>query len=126
MDRQQHIEMPRRQQCFDKFEKPEGVVPQPRTMMKLRNESRESCKAEATGIADFDVVTDNPRIVTASRAEVLDPSVTSTRSGFETCAESDMPTSFPGRAALSLEFNRAFPRSGAIREGCHAALFMDK
>src|SRR3977135_3731285 len=31
---------------------------------------------------------DNPRIVIASRAEVLFPSETSTRSGFETCAES--------------------------------------
>jgi hypothetical protein len=69
---------------------------------------------------------DKPRIVIASRAEVLEPSVTSTRSGFETCADWAMPTSFPGQAALSLEFNRAFPRSRAVGEGCHAAPFMDK
>jgi hypothetical protein len=39
---------------------------------------------------------DNPRIVIASRAEVLFPSETSTRSGFGSCADSAMADIIPG------------------------------
>ena len=54
----------------------------------------------------------NPRIVIASRDEVLFPSETSTRSGFGACAGVAMPDIIAG--------------FGAVREGCHAAMFMDK
>jgi hypothetical protein len=37
-----------------------------------------------------------------------------------------MDASFPRGAALSLEFSREPALSGAVGEGCHAAVFMDK
>jgi len=37
-----------------------------------------------------------------------------------------MDASFPRGASLSLEFNGETALSGAVREGCHAAVFMDK
>jgi hypothetical protein len=64
--------------------------------------------------------------VIASRAEVLFPSETSTRSGFGTFAEAAMPGIIPASRAFVFEFNDASPRSGAVGEGCNAAVFMDK
>src|SRR5258708_30231416 len=50
MDRQQHIEMPRRQQFLDESEKSVRVVAQSRTTMKFSDKSRESREAPGTRI----------------------------------------------------------------------------
>ena len=46
VDREQHVEMVHRQQAFDKAEKPDRVVAQPRTTMKFSYKARESRKAK--------------------------------------------------------------------------------
>ena len=61
-----------------------------------------------------------------SREDVLFPSETSTRSGFGTFAESAIPDIIPASLAFVFEFDDASPHSGAVGEGCHAAVFMDK
>jgi hypothetical protein len=63
--------------------------------------------------------------VIASREDVLFPSETSTRSGFRTCAESAI-SDHSRICRFCLSNLRAHSRSGAVGEGCHAAVFMDK
>jgi hypothetical protein len=53
---------------------------------------------------------DNPRIVIASRAEVEEPSETSTRSGFEACAETAMPDIIPGASGFVSRIQRHIRR----------------
>jgi hypothetical protein len=64
--------------------------------------------------------------VIASRADVLFPSGTSTRSGVAACAEKAMPDHSRILKPLSLNLTTHRPRSVALSEGCHAAVFMDK
>jgi hypothetical protein len=63
--------------------------------------------------------------VIASRADVLFPSETSTLSGFATCAESAISdhSRIIGVCLADLAAHRC---SGALGEGCHASVFMDK
>jgi hypothetical protein len=69
---------------------------------------------------------DNPRIVIASRADVLFPSETSTRSGFASCAEAAISDHSRIHLPLSASLTTHIADSGELGEGCHAAVFMDK
>ncbi len=61
VDWQQHVEMPRGQQVFDKGEKPGRIVPHRRTAMKSGDKPRKPRQAVRTGIADFDDMTRKPK-----------------------------------------------------------------
>src|SRR5439155_6619175 len=56
MGRQQHVELPARQELLDEREISGGVGAQPRAAMKLADEARVARQAPRRGIADLDVM----------------------------------------------------------------------
>src|SRR6266403_3699226 len=126
VDRQQHIEMPRGQQVLDESEKSVRVVAQSRTMMEFSDKAREPREAPGTGIADFDEVTRQPQDrdrLARRRAVSLGNKHPERLLDIRGIGHAG---SFPPPTRLSCEFNDASSCSGAVGEGCHASVFMDK
>jgi hypothetical protein len=126
VDRQQHIEMPRRQQVLDESEKSGRVVAQSRTTMKFVHKAREPREAPGTGIADLNKVTRQPqdRDRLPGRGAVSFGNKHPER--LLDIRGIGHAGSFPPPRCLSCEFIDASSRSGAVGEGCHASVFMDK